>query len=241
MVLQRCFARKRVPECAGANDSLLLLVSPQLQPQTGTQPHGSERLMVAAVLGLTIVGGWMRFRGALNDLWLDELISLHNARSLRNLIEVFTAIHTDNNHYLTTMFLRAVGGSHSPPMLRMLSLLCGVAAVPAAFWAVARRPRAVQVVFACLITFSYPLVHFSSEARGYSGAILAGLFAFGALDRWLASGKASAGWGSIFALAVIFGILSHLTFVFVWGALAVWSLLAALAQHRSSPIRQWIA
>jgi len=182
----------------------------------------------------------MRFRGALNDLWLDELISIHNAKTLQNIWQVFTGIHADNNHYLNTVWLYLVGDGDSALRYRMLSLAFGVASIPAAFWAVAKRSRTVQIVFTCLVAFSYPLVHFSSEARGYSGAILAGLLAFGALEGWQSEEQAQGRWVALFGVAVCLGILFHLTFIFVWTALAAWSL-AAVSPLTWLAFRRWTA
>jgi hypothetical protein len=47
-------------------------------------------------------------------VWLDELWSLANADAVRSPLEVLTGVHSDNNHYLYTLYLLALGDSLSP-------------------------------------------------------------------------------------------------------------------------------
>jgi hypothetical protein len=70
---------------------------------------------------------------------------------------------------------------------------------------------------------SFPLVFYSSEARGYALAALAGLVALLCLVRWTESGGVR--WLAAYALAVSVGILSHLSFVLVLVAAVVYSLV----------------
>jgi hypothetical protein len=47
-------------------------------------------------------------------VWLDEPWSLANADAVRSPLEVFTSVHSDNNHYLYTLYLLAIGDNLSP-------------------------------------------------------------------------------------------------------------------------------
>ncbi len=47
-------------------------------------------------------------------VWLDELWSLANADAVSSPLEVLTGVHSDNNHYLYTLYLLAIGDSLSP-------------------------------------------------------------------------------------------------------------------------------
>jgi hypothetical protein len=196
----------------------------------------TERTALWIVALLTSVGFALRYFGCLNDLWLDELISIHTAHSLHSWTQVFTSVHMDNNHYLNTLYLYLVGPQPYWPIYRFLSLFFGTLTIWAAYWSLKNRSQVQALLFATLIAFSYPLVHFSSEARGYSGAVLACVLAFGLLQRWLAAPtvEESAQWGALYSGSLVFGLLSHLTFLFVAVALALFSIIAT--RHRRGTV-----
>jgi uncharacterized membrane protein len=194
-----------------------------------------QRTATWLVALLTTIGFALRYVGCLNDLWLDELISIHTAHSLHSWTQVFTSVHMDNNHYLNTLYLYLVGEQAYWPTYRFLSLFCGTLTIYAAYWSLKERSQIQAVIFAALTAFSYPLIHFSSEARGYAGAVLACVVAFGSLQRWLAAStnRDSICWGALYSVALILGFLLHLTFLFVALALALFSVIA-LRQRRGS-------
>ena len=78
-----------------------------------------------------MVSAGLRLLAARGDLWLDELWSLSFARQMTSPLDVWTAIHHDNNHPLNTLYLFVVVhlvGAHASPMLfRLLSLVSGAA------------------------------------------------------------------------------------------------------------------
>lgn len=194
-----------------------------------------------AVLILAAVGCFLRVIAAINNLWLDELISLHIALSLHSVWQVFTSIHGDNNHYLNTVYLYLIGPQSYWPTYRYFSIACGVLSIPAGYWAAKNRSRTVAITYALVVSFSYPLIHFSSEARGYSAAVLACILAYGSLCRWLTAAPPGASWpwGVCYAAATIFGFLAHLTFVAILFAFATWSLVATLRSAQRS-LGAWV-
>ena len=52
------------------------------------------------------VGVALRLWAARGELWLDELISLWQAVHASSWLAIFDGIHSDNNHYLTSLWLR---------------------------------------------------------------------------------------------------------------------------------------
>jgi hypothetical protein len=50
--------------------------------------------------------------------------------SARSFLGVFTGIHHDNNHYLNTIWIMAVGAGHAPEVYRLPNILGGTAAIP---------------------------------------------------------------------------------------------------------------
>ena len=187
-------------------------------------------LIVAALI--------LRIRGTHNDLWLDELISLHLACGVKSPWQVFTAIHNDNNHYLNTLYLFFLKEHGDPSLLRYFSVLCGVALVGAGYWLLAKRSQVEALILASLLAFSYPLIHISSESRGYAGALLGSVLACAALERWLVGKKPSFSLGLLYATASAFAILSHLTSCLV--CLPLWAASLLIVINRPKRIK-WIS
>ena len=78
------------------------------------------------------------------------------------------------------------------------------------------------------MAFSYPMILYSSEARGYALAIFFALLAFIALR---AGDPARRGAIPVFWLSVTLGFLSHLTFAHVYFALLAWSIARPLLRR----------
>jgi hypothetical protein len=88
-----------------------------------------RRARIDAALPWLIVAGGVALRlwAARGELWLDELISLWRAVHAPTWLAIFDGIHSDNNHYLTSLWLRLVGEGHSPLVYRAPSLAAGAA------------------------------------------------------------------------------------------------------------------
>ncbi len=199
----------------------------------------AENRLWLLVLVLAALGCFLRYIATLNNLWLDELISLHLAFTVRSAGQVFTAIHSDNNHYLNTLYLYLIGPQKFWPTYRYFSVACGVLTIPAGYWAAKIRSSSVAFIYAVILAFSYPLIHFSSEARGYSAAVLAGVVGYGALARWIqSSGSDRIRWTVCYAAASIVGLLAHLTFLPILFGFAIWTFLATL-RSKPRPFGSW--
>jgi len=194
---------------------------------------------------LTVLAAILRVAATHNDLWLDEIISVQIANALRTPWEMFTAVHSGNNHHTNTLYLYFVKNQSYAPVLRYLSVVWGVALVPAGYWLLARRSRVEALILSGLLACSYPLIHFSSEARGYSGAVLGSVVACGALTRWMAQKDEK---GRSFLLGLTYGmtltlaLLSHLTACLIWFPLAVGSLITLVGGlERVKGTALWVA
>src|SRR5690606_5978052 len=93
-----------------------------------------------------------------------------------------------------------------------------------------RRGRVEAAFAAVLFGFSFLLVAYSSEARGYACALCFGLLASVALDRYLERG----GWrdAAMFVTAVILGSLSQPVFRLFYGSLLIWGSARILDRSR---------
>lgn len=184
---------------------------PQRPPAAGpVQPlaWGTALLVLLAAL--------VRVLGGLNDLWLDEVWALQTARTLTSPLEAFTSLHHEINHYLNTLWLHVTRASAWPPMPRLLSLTAGIGSVFLAGWIGARRGKAEGLFAVLLIGFSYILVLYASEARGYSTAVFFALASYHAFVRYRETGNRR--FAVAFSVCGILGLASHLTFAGVLGA-----------------------
>lgn len=174
----------------------------------------------------------------MNDgFWLDEIWSLRFAVEAPSLLGIFTSIHYDNNHYLTTLWMQWLGPSPHWVLYRLPSLFAGLLTVALAI-RVGRRLMGEAAGFLCGLMFAigYPMLHYGTEARGYSIAMLCALYAYELVtDR-----ERSARWRALaFAATAVVGLLGHLTFFFFLAAF--WSLMglqAVFAARRLKPI-EW--
>ncbi|MFG0320365.1 MAG: glycosyltransferase family 39 protein [Planctomycetota bacterium JB042] len=179
---------------------------------------------VALLVVLATVALVLRILGALDPLWLDEIWSLERALAVDGWRGVFTSIHSDNNHWLVSLWLRALGDERPEWALRLPSTVLGALSVPAAWLAGRRRAGAAAGgVAAGVVAIAYPLVHYGSEARGYAPAIFFLLASVWLLERFADGGRRRDAIG--FAAAATLGVASHLTFTFALAALAADRLL----------------
>src|SRR5213593_3818870 len=161
------------------------------------------------ILGISLAGA-IRSAGLWKDLWLDEVWSLQVASGMRSALDVFT-LHHEINHYLNTLWLYWIGANAGNVQYHLLSFVCGVTAVAVAVVICRRRSVAAAWIAFVLFSFSYELVAYSTEARGYAAAVLCALVAFDAWERYTAKPRLL--WASVYVVACMLGILSQPIFV----------------------------
>jgi hypothetical protein len=191
------------------------------RPSQGLFPDRKSLFCLAAVVGILVVAAGVRILGALNDLWLDEIWSLQLVRQVSSPLGVFTQIHRENNHYLNSLCLYFLGPHGNWPGYRIPSLVAGLGAVILA-WLIGRRRAVTCAFFAMLLLgFSYVMVLYSSEARGYAALVFFSLLSFYVLERHLEQ----PGWPTACLLSIseTLGLLAQLSFVCFLGAALVWS------------------
>ena len=188
------------------------------------------------VAGLTVLGLFLRIAAADNDLWLDEIASLNLVGDLAGPHEVFTHLLHDNNHHLNSLYLYLVGDTQSPLGIRSFSILAGTLSIPAAAWAVRPYGPLAAILAAALMCFSYPMIHYGSEARGYAGLILCTMLAFGAVEHNQRSGMPEGGRILLAAVTAI-GMLFHLTMLFSLFCALLWVFLRNLVRQKERPLR----
>lgn len=185
---------------------------------------GGRLLLAAALVALATA---LRIPGLFTDFWLDEVWSLQMALAIDSPLQVFTAIRTFNNHHLNSLLLFLIGDRHlgEPPWLiyRLPALAAGIGSVVLAGVLAGRRSALAGWLTLLLAGTSFPLIFYSSEARGYAFLVFFALFSFWLLLRYDETGLARyryAYWGSS-----VLGFLSQLVYLFFFIGAMAWSYL----------------
>jgi len=195
-------------------------------------------LPAVGLILILIVGSGLRIWAASGDLWIDEVWSLnqmHVAASSEGLDDWIALFFHSNTHALNTIYLRLIdgwfAGDASPLAYRSLSLTSGIASLVLVSWWGWKRNPVTALIMATLFAFSYPMINYSGEARGYGPMILAILGASYVLQSYLHSPTARK--AVAFSLISLLGLLSHLTFVIVQAGLGFWALAAIYRGRRN--------
>jgi hypothetical protein len=199
-----------------------------------------ETLFFAVCVFVGIVALALRILAAHNDLWLDEIWSIELVRELHSALGVFTQTHHDNNHYLNSLFIYFFGQRGNWPGYRILSEIAGAGMIVLAWSIGARRDKATAFFSMLLVSFSYVLILYSSEARGYASLIVFCFLCFLILQSFFERPR----WqpAAAFSLSAVLGITSHLTFLIFLGASLVWFWVRLLRLGFSvSKIVAWAA
>lgn len=179
--------------------------------------------VLRAIVILIVVGAALRLAGVFDDFWLDEIWSLRIAQGMRSVSDLLMspAARWDNNHPLITLVMYLTGERSAWWIWRIPSLLGGTGSLVLAAVLLQRWDRAAALLGTATFALSYPLILYSSEARGYALAVFFALLALNAMDRCLRHTSAAA--TLVFITACLLGILSHLTFVHAYAGILVWS------------------
>lgn len=201
------------------------------QPQHGKPSRVFQPMWFWVVLAAVLATGLvLRIAGSVGELWFDELWSLVLVAPLKTPMEVFTRVHHDNNHYLVSLWIWLCGTNQAWWVYRAPSVVAGMGACVAAVWIGLRQSRVTAIIAGGLVSFSYLAVVYSSEARGYAIACCMTLVGYGLLENYLCdrSLRSAARYG----LAIVVGMLGHLSYVSVAIALGVWSFVAMMGRER---------
>jgi hypothetical protein len=186
--------------------------------------------MLAIAVASFAVGTVVRVFAAQNDLLFDEVWTLQLLRERVNSFgDVFTNLKHSNNHHLCSLWMWFVGQNASALVYRLPSVLASIGTIVLAGLVGLRQSRLAGCIAVILTSWSYLLIHFGREARGYSLAIFFALLAWYSLQR--SEEKRSWTWTIVFWSAVMLGFFAHLEFAVCFAGLVVWSL-CRFASHR---------
>ena len=183
-------------------------------------PAGQRRwpwLLALLLAAIAVV----RVLAADNDLWLDEIWTLEQIRSLHSALGVFTELQQEN-HALYTLWAYLCGPEVSGGLYRLPAVGSGLITVAVAGWIAVRQSGArVAAPFAVgLVGFSYLSVHFGSEARGYAPSTALALLAFAALLHGI--DRPQRRWRVLFGTALCLALVAQPIAIDLLAAAAVW-------------------
>jgi hypothetical protein len=179
--------------------------------------------MLAIAVASFVVGVVVRVFAAHNDLWFDEVWTLQLLRErVSSFGDVFTNLKHSNNHHLCSLWMWFVGQNASSLVYRLPSVLASIGTIVLAGLIGLRQSRLEGCIAVILTSWSYLLIHFGTEARGYSLAIFFALLAWYALQQF--EEKRSWIWIIVFWSAVVLGFLAHLEFAICFAGLVAWAL-----------------
>jgi len=176
----------------------------------------------------------------MNDLWLDEIWSIELVRELHSPFGVFSQTHHDNNHYLNSLFIYFLGQHGNWPGYRVPAVVAGFGGIVLAWFIGRRRDKATAFFATLLVSFSYVMILYSSEARGYAPLVFFCFLCFLVLQSFLERPRWQT--AALFSLCAILGFTSHLTFLTFFCASLVWFFTCLLRQKFSlRKIVKWAA
>jgi hypothetical protein len=181
---------------------------------SGASSAGRKWLELAAAAAL-IVGVALRLRGVFTDFWLDEIWGLRVALDAPSWWALVARIHADTNHPLVSIYEHALGPLRHWEWYRVFPLLCGLGTM------FLIRGRTYRI----LAALSFPLVVYSSEARGYAPAAFFLLLAYVTPRRL------------VFGIAIILAILSHLSAVAVYLGFLAADIFVILSEAKDLKMR----
>jgi hypothetical protein len=161
----------------------------------------------------------MIYIAARGDLWLDEIWSIFFAESAKSPWDIISLYKHDNNHVLNTLYLYVIGKQDHLVYYRLLSIVAGIGSL-FLLTRMARKYGYLESLFVLLLAgFSYSLILYFSEARGYALAIFFALLSLFLLDKCLTNYSPIK--LCFFWLSACIGTLSHLSFIIIFLSLFV--------------------
>jgi hypothetical protein len=186
----------------------------------------SEPAMLGLVGGITLVGLLVRLSLFGNSLFGDELstYSIVSGSSLGHVVYLLEGGHSvDLNpplYFILAWMAERVGDSAE--LLRLPSLLAGVAAIPLTYLLGAKTVgRPAAVVGATLVALSPFLIFFSTEARSFALVMLLTLLSTIALLRAIETRRG--GWWAAYAVLACATMYTHYTGVFLLAGQFLWA------------------
>jgi len=161
---------------------------------------------------------------ALGDFWLDEIISwmmIFRPEPVEAWWEILL-IRQETNQFLSTWILYLFGPEVPWTFYRFPAVLAGAGTVVMAGLICRRGGRLETLTAMLLVGASYSLIHYSSEARGYSYVVFFSFLSLFLADRSLASPRLR--WDLLFSICATLGFLAQLLYLYCFVSIAAWAV-----------------
>jgi Dolichyl-phosphate-mannose-protein mannosyltransferase len=181
---------------------------------------------VALILGLLLVAGAALRLSVAGQSMLGDELATYWIVSTNDFGGVISTVESDAEISPPLSFLLsrlAVQIDLTPEMLRLPSLLAGLATIPLVYLlglrTVGRGPALLAAAFTTLSPF---MIYYSAEARGY--ALMMALVTTSTLSMLLAVDQRRARWWVAYAVATAAAVYTHYTCVFLLAVQFLWLL-----------------
>lgn len=183
----------------------------------------------------------LRIPGIFHDFWFDEVWSFLMIHELRSPFDIFTKLMNANNHFLNSLLIYVIDKDNPAHWwkYRIFSLLCGMGTVVMGTLLASKtfKRSAATITTLMLLAVSFPLVIYSSEARGYSSLMFFSVLSIYSLLEYFKNNKKSM--LIIFNVSVIFGFMSHLSFVYIFAGLLMTSTAHLMKFDKTTIIKEF--
>ena len=192
-------------------------------------------MLVAILVACTL----LCFHRLDDGLWFDEIVTYVRYARLP-FGQILSTYDEENQHVLYSLLAHAsfLAMSESTWALRLPAVLLGIGSV----WALFMVGRLVgstreALLSSALLAFSYPLIWFSQDARGYTGLLFLTLLSSWFFIRGLQEARPHL-W-VLYAVTVALGMYIHMTMLFVVAGHFVQYLVACFTQRRTAWPQRW--
>ena len=173
---------------------------------------------------LTLVALLLRLYAAADNFWLDEIFTYFLAMNQVHAVsDIFTGIKVEHQ-FLVTLSMYLLGDQMNWEWYRLPSVIAGTGTLALMALVGYRRMRcAALIVTLAVAAVSYPLVVYSSEARGYAPAAFFSLAMFVLIETYWRRGNQA--WLIGFWSSAVIAVLYHPAAVCIYLSLGLWSLV----------------
>lgn len=169
---------------------------------------------------IVLLGIALRILSSFSELWLDEIWSLEGAKRLTSPFHLLSDFRSDNNHPLTTAWFYLVGTTTQWWIYRLPSIFAGICSLFFVYVLMRPKGEVASVIALFLTSFSFLLVLYDSEARGYGLLVALSLGSLLTLKRFEREGRG----GAVFSLLASLGPFTHLLYLQFFTALVARSV-----------------
>lgn len=183
--------------------------------------HRSSSLLPYLALSAVVLGILLRLFAALTDLWLDELWSLGYALNADSAFSILWKLKIDNNHIFNTLYLYGIGSVTDYILYRIPSFAAGCLTLIVLYKESGKTGDRSLLILSLLLSISFLMVLYASEARGYSVMMMALVILLILLQRYHQNPLLSTAFG--IWVYVFVGLISQFSFALFLLAAPVWS------------------